>query len=209
MFDLDGTLVDSVPVILRAFREVHEQMGLPFDEPAVRKLVGIPLERQAERFAGERAQEFIRRYVPLYAAYQTQDMRLFPGTVETLDQLRRRGYRLGLVTSKSSREVDRVLGRTGIGARFEVVVTADDVVNHKPHPEPILKALELLKLRPEEVLYVGDSLFDIEAARKAGVEVAAVSWGARTKDELLAACPDRVFDTWQEFLGRLPPGGSP
>ncbi|MGC8861623.1 MAG: HAD family hydrolase [Armatimonadota bacterium] len=203
LFDLDGTLVDSVPVIMRAFREVHEQMGLPFDEPSVRKLVGIPLREQAVLFAGERAEEFLDRYVPLYVAYQTADMRLFPGTVELLDELKQDGYRLGLVTSKSTRGAERVLLSTGVRNYFEVVVTADDVANHKPHPEPLLRALKLLGVGSREALFVGDSLFDVQAAREAGVDMAAVSWGALDKEELWPECPGRVFDTWQEFLDWL------
>jgi len=209
LFDLDGTLVDSVPIILRAFREVHEQMGLPFDEPAIRKLVGIPLQDQAVIFAGDRAREFTDRYVPLYLGYQTAGMRLFPGTVEMLDELKRRGYLTGIVTSKSTAGAGRALGQTGIRDRFDVVVTADDVTNRKPHPDPILKALKALGVKPDEALYVGDSLFDVDAAHRANVDIAAVSWGARSKEDLLLQCPDRVFDTWREFLAWLAPSIAP
>jgi len=209
LFDLDGTLVDSVPIILRAFREVHEQMGLSFDEAAVRKLVGIPLQDQAVMFAGDRADEFTNRYVPLYLGYQTAGMRLFPGTIEMLDELKRRGYRLGLVTSKSTRGAGRALDQTGIADRFDVIVTADDTRNRKPHPDPILKGLEALNVRPDEALYVGDSLFDVDAAQRAEVDMAAVSWGARSKEDLLLECPDRVFDSWPDFLAWLPPSVPP
>ena len=210
LFDLDGTLLDSVPIILRAFRQVCEEMRLPFDEPAVRKELGIPLSAQAVMFAGERADEFVDRYLPLYRKRQTAGMRLFPETAEMLAGVKRRGYVTGLVTSKRERGAMQAIELTGISDKFDLVFTAEDVANHKPHPEPILKALKLLDLKPEQALYVGDSLFDVDAASGAGVDVAVVTWGARSREDLLLACPGRVFDAWEEFLAWLtPPTPSP
>ena len=203
LFDLDGTLLDSVAVILKSFREAFDEMGLAFDECSVRKSVGIPLRVQGEVFAGERAEEFIECYKAIYRGYHGLDNKLFPGTAEMLGAVRAKGCKTGVVTSKMIPSAKRTMEGAGIADSFDVVVTADDVTHPKPHPEPILKALELLGVGPEEAMYVGDALSDVDAAEKAGVQPIAVSWGARTREDLEARCPGRVFDNWREFLDWL------
>lgn len=200
LFDLDGTLLDSVPTIMKCNKEVFDVMELPFDSVDVRNCIGIPLKVQALRFAGERATEFMDRYRSVYLQHQEQ---LFPGTSTMLDALKSRNYLTGLVTSKAANGVLRITKQTGIFEKFDVIVTADDIKNPKPHPEPILKALKKLNVATSAGLYVGDSLFDVDAANSANVQMAAVSWGARSKGDLLLMCPDRVFDTWEEFLNWL------
>lgn len=206
LFDLDGTLLDSVPIILEAAGEVCGAMGLDFDEADFRKTIGIPLRVQALRWAGSRAEEFRDRYRALYRKLQEERAVLFPGTAEMLADIKARGCLTGVVTSKSTWATQRALERTGISAYFDTVITADDVVHHKPRPDPILKALEGLGLQSKEALYVGDSMFDVEAAQAAGVEVVGVSWGARSRDDLLLQCPNGVFDTWHGFLSWLDSG---
>lgn len=203
LFDLDGTLLDSVPVILNATERVFAEMQLPYDEVAVRRSIGIPLVVQAVKWAGDRAEEFRERYRPIYNAMQEEQVRLFPNTREMLQTVRREGFLTGIVTSKGARGTQRALDKAGISSLFDTVVTADDVVLYKPHPAPILKALENLALEPREALYVGDSFFDAEAAHAAGVDMAGVSWGVVSREELLPKCSAGVFDTWDEFLRRL------
>ena len=92
-------------------------------------------------------------------------------------RLKREGRRLGVVSAKRKPTVQRVFDGAGVGVYFDVVVGSDDTERHKPHPEPVLKALELLDARPEDAAYVGDSPFDVAAARAAGVYAVAVGWG--------------------------------
>lgn len=204
LFDLDGTLLDSIPIIMQSAKETFEAMGLPYDETAMRNSIGIPLRVQARRYAGERALEFIDCYREIYRLRQDRDIRLFPHTPDMLSQIRLRGYRTGVVTSKAVHLTRRALERTEILDKFDVLVTADDVQNHKPHPEPIFKALEMLSLSPRDAAYVGDSLFDIDAAQRAQVTTIGVTWGARNRQELELTCADQVFDSWQELLTWLP-----
>ncbi len=199
LFDLDGTILDSVPVILDATREVCDQMGLEFDADFVRSNIGIPLEPQGVLMAGERGPEFVERYRALYENYRGLDTRLFPGADEGLLKLMDEGLRLGLVTSKSLLETSRIIEESGIARHFEVVVTADHVANHKPHPEPILKALETLGVTADEAVYVGDATFDVEAAAQAGVAMLGVSWGAGLRRDLESGSA-KVVDSWQELL---------
>ena len=91
-----------------------------------------------------------------------------------------------------------------LGHLFDAVVASDDVERNKPHPDGILRALELLGARPEEAAYVGDSPFDVEAARRAGVHSVAVGWGGiHTREKLEAAGPDAFVESAEELLGRL------
>ena len=116
-----------------------------------------------------------------------------------VEQLKAEHRRLGVVTAKRRPTVERVFAGAGIGDFFDVVVGSDDTERHKPHPEPVLKALELLDARPLDAAYVGDSPFDIAAARAAGVFAVAVGWGGihRVEDA------DAVVGTPEELLGVL------
>lgn len=200
LFDLDGTLLNSVPVIIKTATEVFQAMGIDRDGDDLRNTIGIPLQVQAKMFAGERAVEFIELYREFYRKRMGQDTHLFPGTLEMLETLKAREFYTALVTSKTARSAIGAIETTGMTGMFNVIVTADDVQHPKPNPEPLLKALIALDLNPGDAIYVGDSMFDIDAAQRASVTMAAVSWGARSREDLLQQCPDRVFDTWPDFL---------
>lgn len=200
LFDLDGTLLDSVPVILKTAHDVCHTMGLPYDEALLRNMIGIPLKVQAPICAGERAEEWMTLYRNLYRQYQDHSPLLFPGTLQMLDTIEAQGYLTGLVTSKAVEGTRRLLKILNLTHRFAAVITADDVINPKPHPEPILKALDILRVTPSDAVYVGDSLYDVDAAQKAGVVMLGVTWGAKSRAELELMCPDGVFDNWQQFI---------
>ncbi len=200
LFDLDGTLIDTIGVILRSSREVCASMGLPYDETQMRNWIGIPLTVQAQLLTRERDQEFMDTYRDVYRNYHADGDRLFDGTLEMLDRLHALGLKVALVTSKNAAGTTRVLGALGLGGKFEVVISADDVTNPKPHPEPITKGLQALGVTAEESVYVGDSFFDYESADAAGVPMVAVTWGARTREDLETLSPAGVFDTWGSFL---------
>lgn len=200
LFDLDGTLLDSVPAILNSNRQVCIEMGIPYDEVKMRNWIGIPLKAQAHKLVPDRELEFMDVYRKVYRELQDPDTHLFSGTIPMLDSLRAQGYHTGLVTSKNSRGTTRIVDLIGLRDKFDAIISADEVENAKPHPEPILTALEMLNVTPEEAVYVGDSLFDADAAHSAGVKFVAVTWGARTKEDLLLMCPEAIFDTWEDFL---------
>lgn len=201
LFDLDGTLLDSVPIIIEASQIVFDKMGLDFDEGEIRKLIGIPLKEQSRIIAGQRALEFVDTYREVYRSLP--DSPLFPEAINTLKCLKENGYRLALVTSKIKKSVIRTIEKQQIADYFECIVTADDVAKPKPHPEPVLKALQLMEIQPDQVLFVGDSIFDIKCGHAAGVAVAAVTWGSGTAEELAAKEPDMQFDNWQDFTQTL------
>jgi HAD superfamily hydrolase (TIGR01509 family) len=203
LFDLDGTLLDSVSAILLANELIFKEMDSEYDEPLIRSLIGIPLEVQADILMKGREKEYITGYRRLYWQHQNKSIDLFPGTSQMLDELKNRGYLTGVVTSKAGIEVLKVLDSTGIADKFDLIISADDVENPKPHPEPLLKAIEALNVSADEALYVGDSFFDADSAIAANIKPVGVSWGARTKEDMASKCNEAVFDTWQDFLDWL------
>jgi pyrophosphatase PpaX len=120
---------------------------------------------------------------------------------DVLVRLKDEGRRLGIVTAKRRATVELAFARVPLGHLFDVVVGGDDTTRHKPDPEPIHKALELMGARPEETAYVGDSPFDIGAAKAAGVHAVGVTWGGiHGRERLEAEEPDAVVDTAAELL---------
>lgn len=206
MFDLDGTLLDSIADIVEGCRIVYDLMGLHFDEREVRKLIGIPLKDQSRMIAGSRALEFIDTYRDVYRSLPESG--LFPEAVKTLECLAAHGYRLAVVTSKLRKSAMRTLEGQSIAKFFECVITADDVSKPKPNPEPVLKALEEMGLTAQEALFVGDSIHDIRCSQAAGVAVAAVEWGAGSAEDLALECPEQQYSNWTEFTQELCKGRS-
>lgn len=200
LFDLDGTLVDSIPLIFRTYRRVFADLGLPWDPGAVAAQIGIPLRVISRKFAGDRAEEFYRLYQRYYQEEHDRLTRLFPGTKEALRELKRHGLRLGIVTSKSAAVTRRTLTFTGLGSFMETVITVDDVREPKPGAEPVLRGLAALGAEPGRALYVGDSCHDMLAGRRAGTAVVGVTWGLARREELLACGADLVVDCWSELL---------
>ncbi|MHB1125406.1 MAG: HAD family hydrolase [Bacillota bacterium] len=199
LFDLDGTLADSLPLIERSYRQVFQVMGLDWNQKDVMRMIGLPLKTIAGDFAGKDVEEFIKTYQHVYHRDHDLYMSLYPGTAETLELLQQKGMRLGIVTSKGKPGTMRTLDFAGMSRWLDVVITADDVVRHKPEPDPILKALEILGATQEETVYVGDSVFDLVAGQRAGVKIVGVTWGAATAEELSTHNPDLLANTWEEL----------
>jgi len=200
LFDLDGTLVDSAAAILGSFHHATETVlrrRFP-DEQILAQVGGTNLAYQMELLDPERVDELVRVYRE-HNDPQYSELACFEGLLEVLEQLEAQGRRLGVVTAKRRPAVERVFAGAGIAGFFDVVVGSEDTERHKPDPEPVLKALELLDARPDEAAYVGDSPFDVAAARAAGVFAIAVGWGRihRVEDA------DAVVETPGELLGVL------
>ena len=192
LFDLDGTLIDSIGLIMASFRHtMRTHRGSVPDETRWRAGFGTPLRGQLRAFA--RDDEEAARMVDTYRAYTDahHDQLLAPyaGIDHGLAALHRAGVRLAVVTSKSHALARRGLDRCALSHYFDVLVGFDDVTEHKPHPAPVLAALERLGARPSEALFVGDSPHDIRAGRAAGVRTAAVLWGPFSRQDLAREAP--------------------
>jgi pyrophosphatase PpaX len=205
LFDLDGTLIDSGPMILASFKHAARVvLGREVPDEWILAAVGGPgLHEQMRALDATRVDELERTYrehnAPLHA-----DLRACTGIEDVLERLHAEGRRLGVVTAKRRATIQLAFDVLPIAGYFEVVVGSDDTERHKPHPDPILCALELLGARPEEAAYVGDSPFDVKSAKAAGVYAIAVTWGGiHATDRLRAEEPDALVDSCEELLGHL------
>ena len=200
LFDLDGTLVDSAAAILGSFHHATETVlrrRFPDDE-ILSRVGGTNLAHQMAFLDPDRVDELVR----VYRAHndpQYSELACFEGVLDVLQQLKVEGRRLGIVSAKRRPTVERVVRSAGMGEYFDVVVGSDDTQRHKPDPEPVLKALEVLEAGPDEAAYVGDSPFDVAAARAAGVFAVAIGWGGihRVEDA------DAFVETPEALLGVL------
>ena len=169
LFDLDGTLIDSGAMILASFRHATRTVlarEIPDDE-LVAAVGGSSIRDQMAFFDADRADELVRVYrahnAPLH-----DELEAFEGVQEVLERLHAEGRKLGIVTAKRRKTVDLAFEQLGLERYFDVVVTTDDTELHKPHPEPVLRALELVDATPGEAAFIGDSPFDIQAGEGGG-----------------------------------------
>ena len=200
LFDFDGTIVDSGAIILASFRHAtREVLGAEVEELQVRAMLGgASLHEQMSAIAPQRVEELVDSYRrhngPLH-----DELQCCTGMLDVLDRLHAEGRRLGIVTAKRHQTVELAFARLPLRDYFEVIVGADDTERQKPDPEPILFALERLGARREDAVYVGDSPFDVAAARAAGVHAIGVTWGGIHPME----DADEIVDTAEELLAAL------
>lgn len=198
LFDLDGTLIDSRELILASYRHTMAAHldAVPPDDAWLRTM-GTPLAAQLRDFARdeEEAAAMLSTYRAHNARVHDRLVRSFRGVAETLAWLRDRGVRLGVVTSKLRESALRGLEACGLERDwFGVLVTADESVPPKPDPAPVRLALERLAESPSRAVFVGDSVWDLRAGRRAGARTAAALWGPCARDELLGEEPDHLLD---------------
>jgi phosphoglycolate phosphatase len=186
VFDLDGTLVDSLPDLGAALNRTLAEAGLPPRPPeAVARMVGHGVERLVERgFAAAGAPldmaglpRRVERFLHFYAADLSTLTRPFPGVPEALDALAAAGWRLGVCTNKPTALSVALLDALGLGPRFGAVVGGDAAPERKPHPAPLRMALDRLGVPAAAAVFVGDSETDVLTARAAGLPVALVRGG--------------------------------
>jgi len=203
LFDLDGTLLDSIRLILDSYHHTLATHGLPprTDDHWLAG-VGTPLRAQLRDWADrpELFEAMIATYRDFNVTHHDLRVRAYPGVVEMVAEIRRRGLRTGLVTSKQRPGAERGLRFLGLSHAIEVIVAAEDVDHPKPHPEPVLTALERLGSDPREAIYVGDSVHDMECGRAAGARTAAVLWGPFDREQLRHTSPDYWIESPKALL---------
>ena len=197
LFDFDGTLVDTTELIYQSMRHATgEVLGKDLPREFLLANVGQPLPRQMEIIDAERAEALLESYRLHNEEHHDTFIEEFPGVDEALARLRASGVRVAVVTSKRRFSVRMALESfPGLGEVVDRFVTMEDTTEHKPDPAPLLKGLEFLGgIPPEEAAYVGDSPFDVAAAKAAGVTSVAVSWGAFSEETLREAEPDHLVE---------------
>jgi pyrophosphatase PpaX len=205
LFDLDGTVVDSGAIILASLRHATQTVlgeTIP-DERLLATVGGSGLASQMRDFDPDRVDELVRVYTehntPLHAELAACD-----GMLDLLEDLKAEGRRLGIVTAKRRKTVQLAFETVPIGHLFDVVVAGDETDRQKPHPEPLLRALAQLEARAGTAAYVGDSPFDIQAAKAGGLTAVAATWGRiHDRERLEQEEPDHIVETAEELRGVL------
>jgi pyrophosphatase PpaX len=198
LFDLDGTVIDSGAIILSSMRHAAETVvGGEWTDRELMKAVGGPgLETQMVALDPDRVDELVRVYrehnEPLHDQLES-----CLGMEDVLATLKERGHRLGIVTAKRRVTVNLAFARLPLEHLFETV--GDETEHHKPHPAPLLLGLERLGASPQDAAYVGDSPFDMQAAKAAGLYAIGVSWGRIHAAEKLTDA-DVIVDRAEELL---------
>lgn len=196
LFDFDGTLLDSFDLISASFRQACRLvLNRQLSQREVLERWGWPLRVRFEAVDPARVDALVDAYQACYRTNHDRMIALFPGVREMLDALRERRVAMGIVTSKRRPTTLLGIDRLGLSPYFGAVVTEQDVPAPKPAPDAILAALRELGAPAETALMIGDGVFDIQAARAAGVRGGAALWGTREREALLAAAPDLVLPT--------------
>ena len=204
LFDWDGTLVDSALPMLLSYRYAYRKhLGIlfPKDDAEFSMIVPMRLAESAAKYGGEHAADVAVAYNWFYEHEGYRRGRVFPGVEETLAELRRRGYLLGVASNKSSGRIDSDINFLGLEGLVDEFATSEDTVQRKPDPAPLFKVAEKLDVDPARCAYVGDYSGDIVAAKAAGMVSVAVTWGGMFPVEtLLAQSPDYVIYKPEELL---------
>lgn len=215
VFDCDGTLVDSQGAIVRTVQRAFAREGLavPTDE-AVRERVGLSMHAFVADLVGDldpvRVEGLIAAYREEYvrARELEGDEPLFPGIRALLDELVDRGVLLGVATGKSRRGLRSVIETHDLGPLFVTLQTADDAPS-KPHPAMVLQAIDEAGVSARSTVMVGDSVFDVAAARAAGADAIGVSWGSHPAARLIDAGARVVVDDVTGLRRELGMDGAP
>ena len=206
-FDLDGTVIDSLQDIVDAVNVTMRHFGLPEASPAALKPhlgwgVGTLMKRWLPDLTDEQRARVLAFYQPYYAAHAGDKSRPFPGIPEALARLRADGFRLAILSNKPDAAVQPL-----VQAYFSdtVSLAAGEVagVRRKPDPDMLVRAAEQLGVELRRCLYVGDSEVDVDTARNAGIDCLCVSWGFRTREQLVAAGAKRIVDTPEEMAREI------
>lgn len=206
LFDLDGTLIDSIRLILDSYHHTLATHGIPprTDDDWLRG-VGTPLSVQFAEWHDDlgKLEAMVATYREYNLAHHDRMVTVYPGVVAALGAIRGAGCRTGLVTSKNRQGALRGLTLVRLETMMDVLVCADEVTNPKPHPEPVEKAVALLGAVPGTTVYVGDSIHDMVSGRAAGVRTAAALWGPFGREHLELASPDYWLETPADLLTLL------
>lgn len=215
LFDMDGTLIDSVPLIVEAFQRTFERvLGHREEDPAVlQSTIGMPLRRSFDPYPPEKLDELMSTYIRNYDTLQnTVGIPLFDGVTEMMQAIRERGGRCAIVTSKRIEPTLQLIRLYGFDGIVEATVCREDCSEGKPSPEPVYTAMSKLGVDIREgknaadreaTLFIGDSIHDLRCAKNAGVDVAICDWTRMDKSELRAAQPEIWLDSAMQLADHV------
>lgn len=199
IFDIDGTLTFTNQLIFDSFNHIAEKyLNKRFSDEEIIALFGPTEDVILKQLFPDKFDEVRRDYYEYYH-HNHEIAQLYDGIKELLIDLKNAGVILGIFTGKGRTSSLITLNFLGIRELFDMIVTGDDVKNHKPSPEGIIKFIQTFNLKPEEVLMIGDAPSDIKAAREAGVHIASVVWDSYSSDEVRKLNKEAVFETVEQL----------
>lgn len=205
IFDFDGTLADTLPLCYRAFQDVFKTYdGKTLSDNEVKAMFG-PSETEIirENLINNNKEDAIELFYKRYAENHQQLVKSNTDINDMLKYLNDEAIKLGIMTGKARRSLDISLKALQMDNRFERVVTGDDVIKPKPHPEGVVKVLSMLNVKSDNALFIGDSDADIEAGIRANVQTAGVQWLPEYQTSEFTAEPDAVFKTVSDIFNFL------
>ncbi|MFA5527284.1 MAG: pyrophosphatase PpaX [Peptostreptococcales bacterium] len=200
LFDFDGTLINTNTVIIDSFQHTYRSiLGKEKDVTEIVKYFGEPLHITLKRDMEGSVEDAVKIYRDYHYARFEDLIEIFEGMDHVIQRLHEEGYKLGLVTSRLMQTTLAGLNKFGLTKYFHTIITADDCERHKPDPEPLLKALEALKSKPEEAIMIGDTPFDIDASHRAGVLSVLVGW-SMLKENMELLNPDFILEKAEDIF---------
>lgn len=204
ILDFDGTLADTRELIVKTMQQTLEALGLESrtDEQCA-SMIGLPLKQAftdllpiSDEMGGQCVETYRRIFNENNALYVIPT---FPHVMETLHQLHEQGYILTIASSRSNRSLREFVNDMDLNDVIPYVLGAEDVTRAKPHPDPVLQTLETFGCKAEDALVVGDTWYDIEMGKRAGVKTCGVTYGNGTREELIQAGADYLVDDFGEL----------
>jgi len=194
LFDLDGTILYTNDLIVNSFQfTLKKILGLTITREEIVECFGEPLYKTLGKYSSERLEELVKTYREYNLECHDSQTKIFPDVISTLKILKNSGYKLGIVTSKINQVALRGLELFDLIKYFDCFVGANDTAKHKPDPEPLLIALDRLRIQPENAIYVGDSPYDLLCGRNAKTLTAAVEYSEYPLERLIECNPNYIL----------------
>ena len=199
IFDIDGTLTSTNQLIFDSFNFIAKKyLNKTFTDDEIISMFGPPENDILKRLCGENYESARKDYFTYYSKNHWK-AELYSGIKEILEHLKSKNYPIGIFTGKGRDASLITLKKLGVDHYFDLIVTGDDVENHKPSPEGILKFINHFKLNPDRVLMIGDSVSDVIASKEAGVKIASVLWDSYGSEEVKSLNSDYYFHSVEEL----------
>jgi len=207
IFDIDGTLIDSLDVIAETLVEASKEIGYNIGSEDIKEFIGIPgkeIVKQLLKISDpQKIREVLEKWEEKQRKIYLKRVKLYPKVKETLEYLKKRGFKLATATSLTSDKAKEILQIFSIKRYFDTCVAADDVKEGKPSPHVFLEAAKRLNVKPEECIVVGDTEYNILAAKKAKMKV--IMFGSqKQKFKIIKTKPDHIIHSYQELKTLLP-----
>lgn len=201
LFDFDGTLFDTIPLIVESYQYVYRKFKLrEHSAEEIKRGIGLPLEEIFAEYP-ELAAELLREYIDFNRIRTATHVGLYIEAGRMLDTLREAGIPLGIVSAKRWDSIKPTLDMFDMEHYFQAIVTKGDTDKHKPDPEPLFLGMQKMGFKdPSRVIYAGDSVHDLRAAHNGGFMAAAVAWSAMPREDLEAENPDLWIENGEQLL---------